>query len=147
MDPSIVIATPQDLEGLDRLQREAFVNPWRIDVLRAAIFDLKFLVRLMREPQAGLIGFYVGHNTQGAHNLDNLVVEPSYRRQGFGLSLMQDWMARARLAGHSALTLQVNTRNLPAQNLYVKLGFRHTRRMLGYYPNGEDAFEMRKTLK
>lgn len=42
--------------------------------------------------------------------------------------------------------LEVRVSNDPAINLYSKLGFRSTRRMSGYYMNGEDAWEMAKPL-
>ena len=57
-----------------------------------------------------------------------------------------DWIAHARRQRLAALTLQVNTRNLAAERLYRAFGFRRVRMLPGYYPNGEDAYQMEREM-
>ncbi|MCS6852903.1 MAG: GNAT family N-acetyltransferase [Gemmataceae bacterium] len=50
-------------------------------------------------------------------------VVPQARRRGFGRELMKRALGEARAAHAKALTLSVDTRNRPAWELYVQLGF------------------------
>ena len=45
-----------------------------------------------------------------------------------------------------SLTLQVNTRNQAAERLYRAFSFRRVRLLTGYYPDGEDAYQMERDL-
>ncbi len=74
----------------------------------------------------------------GDWDLSYLGVVPGARRQGFGRSMMLHVMLEARLAGAPQMTLSVDGRNTPAQQLYHSLGFEdHDRRevLLAIWPN------------
>ena len=131
-----------DVPTMDRLEQEAFSTPWSQELLRGAILNREYVVRVLRHPVHGLVGFYISHGVEERCNLDNLVVHPSFRNQGHGSALIQDWAQTALTRGLSRLTLQVNTANLEAQRLYARLGFHKKRLLVSYYPNGEDAFLM-----
>ena len=45
------------------------------------------------------------------------------------------------------MDLFVRVENTAAQELYRKMGYSIYRRIVGYYGDGEDAFDMRKPLK
>ena len=138
-------AALSDIDGIDRIEREAFSTPWSRDLLRAAIVNRQYTVQALSE-DGRLVGFYIAHTVQRRSNLDNLAVDAPERRQGHGRRLMQDWMLRARGTGLNGLTLQVNTANAVAQQLYESYGFRTTRLLVAYYPNGDDAYQMELAL-
>jgi ribosomal protein S18 acetylase RimI-like enzyme len=56
-------------------------------------------------------------------DLSYVGVVPESRRRGIGKALTQKALEEARAAGADQLTLAVDTRNLPAWNLYRNLGF------------------------
>lgn len=139
-------AFPADIEAIDRIEREAFNTPWSRDLLRGAIVNRQYRVRVMRSPEGNLTGFYIAHTTSRQSNLDNVAVDDWARGQGHGSRLLEDWILSARNEGHAALTLQVNTANRRAQKLYERFRFRTSRLLVSYYPNGEDAFQMVRNL-
>jgi ribosomal protein S18 acetylase RimI-like enzyme len=59
----------------------------------------------------------------GGWDLSYVGVVPEARRRGLGRDLAGRALCEARAAGAPQLTLAVDTRNLPAQNLYLGLGF------------------------
>ncbi len=75
-----------------------------------------------------------------------LDVLPEYRRRGIATLLMEECERRARRAGADKAVLEVAARNRAAYALYRKLGYRRSRRLPGYYQNGEDGWRMEKQL-
>lgn len=55
--------------------------------------------------------------------LDRIYVDPAWQRVGIGGRLIARVCDEARMAGASALVLNVNKRNVTAQNAYRKHGF------------------------
>jgi ribosomal protein S18 acetylase RimI-like enzyme len=53
-------------------------------------------------------------------------VVPEYRRHGFGRELVVKVLVEAKAAGRSSVTLAVDARNVPARELYRRLGFEPT---------------------
>ena len=61
-----------------------------------------------------------------------MAVAPEARRIGLGRRVMEDTVAQARARGDRTLLLEVIEQNTPAVKLYKSLGFRMTRRLVGY---------------
>ena len=61
-----------------------------------------------------------------------MAVGPESRGMGLGRRVMQDAIAQARARGDRTLLLEVIEQNTPALKLYESLGFRTTRRLVGY---------------
>ena len=135
-------ATIGDVAEIDRIEREAFATPWSVDLIRAAVSNQKYDVRVLRMELVPVVGFYISHLNGDCINLDNLAVDVPYRGLGFGRQLILDWKERSRFNDPRKLTLQVNTKNTGAQKLYQELGFRKRSLLVSYYPNGEDAYQM-----
>jgi ribosomal protein S18 acetylase RimI-like enzyme len=70
-----------------------------------------------------------------------------HRRRGAARALLAHVLAHAGSLGLCAVQLEVRASNLPALTLYHSLGFRTTRRRVGYYSDGEDGVEMRHSLR
>jgi [ribosomal protein S18]-alanine N-acetyltransferase len=149
VDESAYAIAPAQLDDLiimDRIEQEAFTTPWSLDLMRGALVNHRYRVRVLRGDQGRVIAFYIAHTTDNQSNLDNLAVNAPSRRQGCGRRLVVDWIAHARRQRLAALTLQVNTRNQAAERLYRTFSFRRVRLLSGYYPNGEDAYQMERDL-
>ncbi len=59
----------------------------------------------------------------GAWEVAYMGIVPEYRRRGFGTEILLRALCEARAAEVPGLTLSVDARNLPAWNLYRRLGF------------------------
>lgn len=143
---TVVPASLADVPEMDRIEQAAFSTPWSRELIRGAILNQKYVVRALRTPEGTVAGFYIAHTIDQSSNLDNLVVAEQARRQGHGRRLLRDWIHQAWEQNLSTLTLQVNTKNSSAQRLYRQFHFRPVRLLVGYYPNGEDAFQMEMTF-
>jgi ribosomal-protein-alanine N-acetyltransferase len=143
---TVVPASLADVPQMDHIEQAAFSTPWSRELIRGAILNQKYLVRVLRTPEDAVAGFYIAHTIDQSSNLDNLVVAEQSRRQGHGRRLLRDWIHQAWEQNLSVLTLQVNTKNSSAQRLYRQFHFRPIRLLVGYYPNGEDAFQMEMTF-
>ncbi|MCR8432991.1 MAG: GNAT family N-acetyltransferase [Crenarchaeota archaeon] len=69
-------------------------------------------------------------------------VLPDYRRRGIASALMVVSMRHMFKLNASEVFLEVRVSNIPAQNLYHKLGFEVVARVANYYADGEDAYVM-----
>jgi len=77
----------------------------------------------------------------------SIAVMEAYRKRGIATVLMHQAMKNSvEYNGATECFLEVRVSNEPAINLYDKLGFKQVRRIFGYYMNGEDAFEMARSL-
>lgn len=59
-------------------------------------------------------------------NLNSLHVDPSNRRRGIGILLIQSCIAQAKEIESKAVSLSVNKKNNAAIALYQKMGFKST---------------------
>ncbi|MEM3640333.1 MAG: ribosomal protein S18-alanine N-acetyltransferase [Candidatus Bathyarchaeia archaeon] len=76
----------------------------------------------------------------------SVAVMPNYRGKGIGQALINKAMEGMRLYDAKQCFLEVRVTNMPAINLYKKLGFQITRTIHGYYADGEDAYVMSRKL-
>lgn len=142
-----------DLADVISIERASFPSPWPrgafLDELRSNPYARCVVLRLQpargRGRPAGYICFWVlGEELL----INNLAVDPRYRRQGVGRLLLDHAMAEALSGGCHVAYLEVRPSNLAAIALYESRGFRAIRRRKGYYSDtNEDALVMRATLK
>jgi GNAT superfamily N-acetyltransferase len=59
-------------------------------------------------------------------------IHPSWRKQGLGTELLDEWLAWARGTDHQRAILEVIKQNLVATNLYLSRGFRQVRAYQGF---------------
>ena len=68
---------------------------------------------------------------------------PTLQRRGLGRELVRFAMAKAREAGSRVIRLDVLTGNLPAEKLYLGMGFYYVSTARMYYPDtGWTDYEM-----
>ena len=88
----------------------------------------------------------------GEAQILNISVVPDARRQGFGRTLLQQFLDDARRFGAEQCFLEVRVSNVPAIMLYEGAGFAPIARRNNYYPPvspdfpREDALVMRRAL-
>ena len=81
-----------------------------------------------------------------AARLYSLTVAPGHRGQGIAAALMQAGEADALARGCGRVRLEVRQSNATAIRLYERHGFRVMAQIPSYYPDGETAARMEKTI-
>jgi len=83
-----------------------------------------------------------------AGHIVSLAVLPEYRRRGIAEELMRRSLKALKFEyGCDEAYLEVRVSNLPAIELYRKLGFQEREILRRYYADGEDAILMAKRLQ
>jgi ribosomal-protein-alanine N-acetyltransferase len=97
----------------------------------------------------GLAGFAVASwlRQEAAAEIEGLVVDEKYRRQGIGRTLIVACMDWAAKSGASSMRLEVRASNAAALALYRRHGFSAVGRRRGYYSAPiEDALLLQAAL-
>ena len=98
------------------------LHMFRVYRLKEVLKFLKLMLPYRNEENIPRDELYIGH----------LAVAEKYRRQGFGLRLLEYAEKEARALGKSKLTLLTEIENTSAQALYNKFGFKLTNTI--YFP-------------
>ena len=127
-----------------RLEKLCFSLPWSERSIAAELENplSLWLVAMDAECLAGYVG---SQSVMGEADMMNLAVQPEFRRQGVGETLVSALVAALAEQKVSSLTLEVRASNAAAISLYEKLGFIQVGRRPNYYKNPkEDALILRK---
>ena len=126
------------------LEKLCFSDPWSEKSVASELNNQLslWLVALDGDRVAG----YVGSQTVlDETDMMNIAVHPDFRRQGVAEELVDALVLELRGMKSRCLTLEVRDSNLPALNLYNKLGFLQIGKRPNYYRNPkEDALILRK---
>jgi ribosomal-protein-alanine N-acetyltransferase len=76
----------------------------------------------------------------------SIAVLPQHQREGIGYELMREAMQSMVNYKAKECYLEVREGNMPAVNLYKKMGFEIVRTIRNYYADGEDAHVMARKL-
>ena len=76
----------------------------------------------------------------------SIAVLPENQREGIGCELMRETMRSMVNYKAKECYLEVRGSNVPAVNLYKKMGFEIARTIRGYYADGEEAYVMARKL-
>ena len=149
----IRLATPDDIPAMIQLQEQASTAAHWGEREYLALFapdapQRIALVATGERPPAQTVGFIVARATVDEWEIENVVVDTGHRRQGIAQALIGLLLGRAAEAGIGSLSLEVRESNLPARQLYKKLGFTEEGRRPRYYRDPvEDACLLRRTVK
>ena len=138
---TIRLAYEEDIPGIVELYRELAITTSKVELSRSPNRDdyRQVFAQICASPGHELIvaeyqGEVVGtvvllivanlsHAACPWALVENLVVDPKHRRQGFGTLLMNHAMARAREAGCFRIALSSDVRRKEAHEFYRTLGF------------------------
>lgn len=127
------LATVEDVPALAAAERICFSDPWSEAGVRSLFqSDTSFGVmatpnRSPKEVAGYLFARAIGQDAE----ILNLAVQPSYRRQGLGRTLLVDGLERLAARGAVRVFLEVRESNESARRLYAGQGFR----VLGMRPD------------
>lgn len=137
----IRLATPADLDFLERLERASFPDPWTRESLTTALSEAGYVV-LIAEEVGFLIGWLVGEEAEIAR----LGVAQIARGQGIGAGLVERALQQFKARDVCSVFLEVREENGVARRLYKRIGFEEIARRKKYYADGMDAIVMRCAL-
>lgn len=130
------------IKEIASVERECFSTPWTEAMLEEELYNdaASFIVA---EGEDGAVLGYAGvHVILDEGYIDNVAVDPAWRRQGIADALIGAFV-RFGEANLAFLTLEVRASNAPAIALYEKHGFYEVGRRKNYYDDPkEDAVLM-----
>jgi ribosomal-protein-alanine N-acetyltransferase len=132
----------RDLPALARLQRRAFPPPLAYTLPTLVILHLIPWVRILLVRQGEqTAGCAIGDRVLEGGRVVNLAVDPAYRRQGIGSTLLA---AIERELDTPVMLLMVQHENASARQLYLSAGYVEEVELPNYYGPGRVGIRMRK---
>jgi ribosomal-protein-alanine N-acetyltransferase len=148
--------TPDDLQSVMQINRlclpENYLDFFFMDLHQrfpqtfiVAEEDGKIVGYIMCRIEIGLANYGLGGLIKKGHVV-SIAVLPKGRRKGVAQALMNSAMEGMCYYKARLCYLEVRVTNEPGVTLYKKLGFEVSRKINGYYSDGEDAYVMTKKL-
>lgn len=106
----------------------------------------EFLNCVVAEENNKIIGFATYSIIYERGEIVDIIIEPKMRFRGYGLKLLNFIVEMIRKNGCVNITLEVNSTNVAAINLYNKLGFEVVAVRKKYYGEN-DGYLMKKDLR
>ncbi|HJV67665.1 GNAT family N-acetyltransferase [Ideonella sp.] len=129
-------ARVQDARALAEMSRDLIEGglSWRYTPPRmAALIRERDTMALVASDGPRLHGFAVMQFGDTEAHLTLLCVQPAQRHRGIGRRLIEWLVASARVAGITAIRLELRADNASALAFYQRLGFVETQWLPGYY--------------
>ena len=139
--------TLNDLEQIKDSLAENFDDFWNYNVFKSELENpnSKYIVAKIGNIIVGFTGFLKA--VDDVH-ITNIVTAKKYRKHGIGTKLLENLINLAKQEENiTSITLEVNSNNIAAINLYEKFGFNVVGFRKKYYNNQYDAILMTKDLK
>ncbi|MEM6820023.1 MAG: ribosomal protein S18-alanine N-acetyltransferase [Pseudomonadota bacterium] len=138
----------EDVEQVAHIENQSYQFPWSIGIFRDCL--LAGYQCLTVEQQGEVRAYGILSMAAGEAHVLNVCVAPAFRRQGYGVMLLNEMIQIARDARIRRIFLEVRPSNLAATSMYHALGFTTIGRRSNYYKadnNGrEDALVLSLTL-
>jgi len=143
------IISVNDVEKLMPIETACHSHPWSEKTFTSCIGKRYFGYYLT--VQDTLIGFYIGEHVAGEATLMDICVLPDHQGNGYGKALLEHFFKESKSLNNTIVWLEVRSKNISAQMMYINNGFTETGRRTGYYPSAsgfgyEDAIVMKKNL-
>lgn len=133
-------AQPSDLDAIHTLEQASDPYPWGVTLIEDALQSRHNWILVC--PKSGaVIGWLTASLLFDQSELELVVTDRNWRRQGLGRSLLQHWLAWARQQGCEEGLLEVRESNLGAIALYQQLGFEQVGLRKNYYSLAEGGSE------
>ena len=135
----------QDLEAIKNSLKTNFDDFWTYGILKSEIDNInsRYIVAIQDNEIVGFAGVLI--NIDSAEIM-NIVVRKDMRKKGIGNILLKNLINCSKDLKCISITLEVNEKNLPAIELYIKNGFEKVGIRKKYYNNEYDAILMTKKI-
>ena len=144
---SLAITTLQekDLIQIACLDREIFPDFWTEEMWKSE-FERKDFFGFAATMDENIVGYICGTSLFEEGELPKVAVKKECRGLGIGGKLVDRLLVEMREKGVEKIFLEVRVSNSSALKLYLGKGFEKLRERKRYYPDGEDALELVKSL-
>jgi len=138
IEPLVSVA---DLDAVLAIEAASFTNPWTRDMYLVELENVGVsFCYVARDGSGAILGFCSIWRVVDELHINNLAVDPRYRRQGIGAALLTFVLREGERLGVRRATLEVRPSNEAARLLYARHGFAAAGVRRGYYTNPvEDA--------
>lgn len=137
--------TLKDLDDVMAIEVISYPTPWSRRAFESELTENDYAHYYVARQEGEIIGYVGMWVILNESHITNIAVHPDHRRQGVGRKLLETMFEEAKEKGANKMTLEVRISNLPAQDLYKKLGFVARGIRKGYYTDlNEDAIVMWK---
>jgi ribosomal-protein-alanine N-acetyltransferase len=118
------ITTAAEIDAIIRIEEASFTNPWSRQMYLAELDNtgVSFLY-LARDERGTAVGFCSFWRVLDELHINNLAVDPGFRRAGVASALLSRALADGAALGARRATLEVRRSNDPALHLYERFGF------------------------
>lgn len=145
-ETAIIEALPEHFGKISEIEKECFSDPWSESMIAKAIENPSFTCFAAKSGES-IVGYGFMYVVSDESEIMNIAVTKSFRRSGTGTKLMKKMISCAVSKGAAMMYLEVRESNIPAANLYRKLGFEAIGTRKNYYKNPtENAVLMAKEL-
>lgn len=138
-------ATHEDIQAVFELNLTSFAEAWSYQAFEDAIVH-HYDIDVWYTTHGKLLAYYLGQDVLDEVHIMQLAVDPTFRRQGFGLRLTQHILDKKRHGNTRHVWLEVRASNTAAQCLYTVLGFHITDRRKNYYTPRSTGFPRENAL-
>ena len=135
--------TPENLELIKDTLYSEYDNFWSYNILKNELLNDKTTYIVAKENHQ-IVGFAGIMTCLDEATLNNIVVKKSCRGRGIGGELLDSIIELCGDLNMKSLTLEVDSSNTPAINLYKKFGFKNLGIRKKYYNHTSDAIIMTK---
>lgn len=135
----------KDVAEVFAIDAVSFPDPWTAEMWQGELSrdDVRALVL---EEDGKTLGFALASVLFDEAELPKIAILPTRQHSGLGEKLLQTLFEEVKRLGATKMFLEVRVGNVPARKLYERNGFEVLRTRYKYYPDGEDALEMKKDL-
>ncbi len=137
--------TPEDLEEVLSIEREAYKSPWSMANFAREFenpVSFTYTLRSTRDNRDQLAGYVVFWVVYGEAHILNVTIRSGLRRLGLGTWLVREVLSMMEKNMVADVFLEVRRSNNAAIALYKKFGFEETFERKNYYGD-EDAMVLR----
>lgn len=127
------------IEQIANIEKDCFLqNAWSEDSIRKELVNQNSVFECLVD-NGVVIGYYSFYYSGNEAFINNIAVNLSCRRNGFGKILVNRLIDKAKSIGINAITLEVRKSNVIAQHLYESIGFKVEGIRPKFYDNTEDG--------
>ena len=116
-----------DVEEIGNILQNQFDNFWNTNILKQEVENKSCKYIVAKSDDSEILGFAGILINVDVVEIMNIVVKKTHRNQGIGQKLLEKLIELAKQTNLNIIDLEVDSKNIPAINLYKKLGFQEIR--------------------
>lgn len=139
---SVVKLEEKHITGVAELEKLCFPCPWNEEQFRHAMEDSFTELYGICSAENKVLAYLLCSVVEDYAEILNIAAHTDYRRQGLAETLLAFWLNQEHIR-QKQIILEVRAKNIPAQRLYAKFGFKQIHVRKNYYRD-DDALVMQK---